>query len=470
MGRYKKLFMNTAVLGIGTFASKFLVFFMMPLYTGCLLPEEYSTADLITQSANLLMPLACAGITNGVFRFAMDENEDKRSIFSSGLSVLFGMSLVFLLLSPLVGLFDALDSYVLLVAVYVLAANFHAVVAQYIRAKGNTVLFSLGGIMGTAIVIGLNLLFLLVFDMGVTGYVLSIILSDVIVTIVLFLVARLYRDVDLKTVRRFKMGEMLKYSIPMIPTTVFWWITSVSDRYLVIEMQGSEVNGLYAAAYKVPTLLTLVCTVFIEAWQFSAIDEKNEEERSAFFTNVFAGFQGVMFMAASGLILVAKPVTAILLDEKYYTSWEYIPVLSLAMVYSALVTFMGSIYMVRKKSVHSFLTAALGAVTNIVLNILLIPKFSAMGAAFATFVSYFIVMIFRGIDARKMVRFDLGLLRLVFNTLAIGAQCVITTMEVKWWLLWDLVLFASIVVVNGRNILSSVLDVLKKFRKKSQKS
>ena len=115
MGRYKKLFSNTAILAIGTFASKFLVFFMMPLYTAYLLPEEYSTADLISQTANLLIPLACAGITDGIFRFALDKAEDKREIFTSGLAVLVFMSVIFGLLSPLVGLFDTLDSYVWLV-------------------------------------------------------------------------------------------------------------------------------------------------------------------------------------------------------------------------------------------------------------------------------------------------------------------------------------------------------------------
>ena len=469
MGRYKKLFSNTAILALGTFASKFLVFFMLPLYTGCLLPEEYSTADLITQTANLLMPLACAGISTGVFRFAIDHAEDKRSIFSSGLVVLLAMSVVFVLVSPLVALFEALDGYVLLIVFYVLAANLHAVVAQYIRAKGNTMLFSLGGIIGTALTIAFNLIFLLGLDMGVEGYVLSIILGDVIVTVLLFFIARLYKDVDFGSIRRDKVTEMLKYSVPMIPTTIFWWVTSVSDRYLVIAMQGSEVNGLYAAAYKVPTLLTLLCTVFIDAWQFSAVDESDEKERTDFFTHVFAGFQGVMFMAAAGLVLVAKPVTAILLDARYFDSWQYIPVLSLAMAFSGLVTFMGSIYMVQKKSMQSFLTAALGALANIVLNLLLIPTYSAMGAAVATFASYLLVMIVRSFDARKMIRFKMGVWRLIFNTVALCAQCVVSIGEVKGWLVWNILIFLAVVAVNGRDILMSVLGILRKYRKKSQK-
>ena len=66
--KYTNLLSNTLILGLGVFASKFLVFLMMPLYTGILSPEEYNLADLISQTANLLMPLACIGITDGVFR------------------------------------------------------------------------------------------------------------------------------------------------------------------------------------------------------------------------------------------------------------------------------------------------------------------------------------------------------------------------------------------------------------------
>ena len=174
MGKYKKLLSDTAVLGIGTFASKVLVFLMMPLYTSILAKNEFSVADLITQTANLLIPLACIGIVDGIFRFTLDGESERKKTFSSGLAVLFAASLIFTVIAvalDLTGLSGSMWDYVWLITAYVIAANFHSAVAQYIRAKGNTVLFAVGGIIGTVLTVAFNILFLVVFNLGILGYV-----------------------------------------------------------------------------------------------------------------------------------------------------------------------------------------------------------------------------------------------------------------------------------------------------------
>ena len=111
-------------------------------------------------------------------------------------------------------------------------------------------------------------------------------------------------------------------------------------------------------------------------------------------------------------------------------------------------------------------TAAVGAVVNIVLNLILIPHWSAMGAAVATFVSYFVVMIIRSIDTRRLVRFKLGVPLLVFNTLAVAIQGIIMIAEPTWWILAQLVLFAAVLIVNGKNILHTVLLALRNYMRK----
>ena len=89
MNKYKRLISNTFIFAAGTFTSKVLVLLLMPLYTSILSTEQYGISDLITQTANLLIPLACVGICDGIFRFAIDCSEDDRpKVFSSTLAVI----------------------------------------------------------------------------------------------------------------------------------------------------------------------------------------------------------------------------------------------------------------------------------------------------------------------------------------------------------------------------------------------
>ena len=163
----------------------------------------------------------------------------------------------------------------------------------------------------------------------------------------------------------------------------------------------------------------------------------------------------------------AKFATKILLAQNYYDSWQYIPVLALATAFSALVTFMASVYMVRKRSVNSFVTAAVGAVTNIALNLLLIPRFSATGAAVATFFSYFIVFIIRAVDSRKMIPFRLGIPKLIFNTVAISVQCVAMISEMPYWIPIQIVILGAVFAVNGKDMVKGILLALRNKLKKA---
>ena len=466
MNKYKKLVSNTAILGIGTFASKLLVFFLIPLYTRCLTTAEYSTADLIMQTSNLLMPLISLGIYDAVFRYTLDgEKYDKRSVFSSGfVTLLFGTA-VFLLLTPVLRYVPYFGTDTWLIFLYVIAAIFHSLCAQFVRAEGKTALFAFQGILATALTIGFNILFLVGFSMKVTGYVLSVILADVISTMFLMFYAKLYKHISFKSVKRDFLFSMLKYSVPLIPTTVFWWVTNVADRYMVEHMCGAGINGLYAVSYKIPTLLILLSGIFIEAWQFSAVTERGDgdTEHSRFFGTIFDSFQAIMFIAGAFLVAFAKICTVILVSPEFYGSWQYIPILSVATIFSSLVTFMGSVYLVEKKSVLSFVTSAIGAVINILLNFVLIPVWGANGAAIATFFCYFIVFIIRAVNTQKYIRFNLHTVKLTVNTLIVAFQSFAMIFEVKGWIVIQCAAILAIVIIHAAPI---YLGVMKVFERK----
>ena len=441
----------------------------MPFYTSILSTAEFGTADLISQTANLLIPLAAVGICDGIFRFTLDSATDKRKILSTGLAIMLIGSAIMCGGAQILRLFGTLGDHVWLIILYVICANLHLAFANFIRAEGKNTLFAVQGIINTVLTIALNILFLVAFEMSSVGYVLSVVVADFTLCIILFVVAKLYRFISVKEIDKRVATDMLRFSVPYIPTTIMWLITSVSDRYIVTAYRSVEENGLYAAAYKLPTLLSLVSGVFIEAWHFSAVKDSSDEERSGFFGMVYDNFMGFMFFCGACIISGAQIFTKILLADSYFESWRYVPVLVIATIFSTLVSFLGSVYFLKKKSALSMLTAMAGAGTNIILNFLLIPEWGAIGAAVATLVCYALVYVIRAVNTKKYVSFDLHTLRLIVNTLLLSAQMCLWFIPWQYAWIGQIVIPVLILVFNGRGIFTSVLKLLKKFFGKNSK-
>ena len=475
--KYTRLFSNTLIFTVGKFVSKLIVIFMLPFYTSYLTSAEYSTADLITNLCNLLIPMACLGVSEGIFRGAASKNVDKESFFTNGALLMIIGSAFFLALSPLLNLFDYFNEYIWLIILYVLASNIHSVCSQYVCAIGRTKLFAGQGVLNTMLTVLLNILFLVGFDMGINGYVLSIVLADFLSTVFLVFVAKLYRAFIPKKIDKHVLKELLRFCLPLIPSTVFWWITGVSDRYMVAYFCSDEINGLYAAAYKIPTLLTYVVIIFNDAWKLSAVAESdNREECARFYSGVFKYYIAVMFSGGAILALGAQIFSKILFAESYFSAWIYIPILSAATVFTALDTFLGSAYFTVKRTGMSFWTSFIGALLNVALNVILIPSDSiiggAVGASIATLISYFTVFVIRAVTMRKFIPFRMYPVRLILNTVMITAIAVIMTAwgsDIKGILTACAVLLISL-VFNGRDIFLGCKDVLMSLKKKKETS
>lgn len=471
MNKYKKLLSNTLIFGIGTFSSKVMVYLLMPLYTALLSKAEYSTADLITQAANLIMPLAAIGMYDGIFRFSIDAGDKKKEVFSSGMALLLLGSAVFILLSPILWCFDYFDGYNWLIVVFVITANLQCAVSFYVRGLGHTKMYALQGIINTALNIALNIVFLVCYDMGVLGYVLSVVVANVLVTLFLILSMRLYREFDIKLIKKDTVVAMLKYSVPLIPNTVFIWVNSVANRFIVAYYCGDDVNGLFAAALKIPTAITLLTTVFTEAWQLSAVTDADENGRGAFYRDVFKSYLGLICMAGSALIALSKVFTVLLMDVSYYDAWQFMPTMIISTVFLSLATFMGSVYLVRKKSVMSLVTSMTGAAVNILVTLILIPAFmekygliiGAQGAALGSVAGYFTVYVIRAFNAQNYVRFDTQPLKLLVNTLLLALQALVMILEINGWIYYQIVLFAVIVILNIKPILDGIIPIIKRL-------
>ncbi len=434
MNRYQTLAANTALISIGTFGSKVLVFLMMRFYTGCLTPTEYSTADLITQTANLLIPLVSLNIAEGVFRFAADHQSRRADALSAGVyTVLLGSAALILAL-PLLNALTGGGQLGTLLAAFIIAACAHALAAQFVRAEGHTALYAAQGLLNTALYIVFSVLFLAVLHWGVRGYLLSTVMADCLSTLFLICKEKLWRSFR-PAPSRTLWPQMLAYCVPLIPAAIFWWIMGVSDRYMVRAYLGSEANGIYAVAYKIPTILSILAAVFMDAWQLSAIAESGDRRTQAhFYARVWEAFFSAVYLCAGGIIALSPLLIRLLAAEDYCDAWRYIPVLTLSMIAAAFSNFMGSVYVVTKKSKASLWTSLFGAAANIALDLILIPRIGVQGAAVATFLGCLLVFLARAVSARRLLPFALSGGKLALGAASLLAQTAFILLRPRGWL------------------------------------
>lgn len=451
------------IFAIGTFSSKLLTFVMMPVYTYSLATDAYGNFNLIVQTANLLMPVITVGMTQAIIRFGVDRLYRRTDVFSFSFFCTLIAFLLLLCFSPLLGMIDFIGNYLFLLMLYILMSCFRQICSQFVRAKGATKLFALDGMLSTATNCLFTIVFLLGFRWDVYGALLAVILSDFLSILFLFWAASLYKYIRIRGINRNTAKDMLRFALPLIPTQVFWWIVSVSDQYLVAFMISDSANGIYAAAYKVPTILMVVATIFMDAWQISAVEENNKD-RAKFFSKVFNAYQVIMLFASACLIPFSKLLTKILVSHAYYESWRYIPFLIIATAFCNLVNFTGSVYMVEKRSVASLVTTILGAATNVVLNLILIPLWGIQGAAVATFISYFIVFVVRVIHTRQFIHIRFNTLRFAVNVALILAQVLVMIFEVPGWLLYQLGFVVLFTILNFKTLKNNLLGMVRKRR------
>ncbi len=460
MNQIKKLASNTLIFGIGTFSSKLLVFLLMPLYTKVLSPADYNVVELVTGTANFIIPITAVCIGEAIIRFGLDNSVHKSDVFSAGvLTVLIGFAL-FLGFYPLMSVIPFIKGYVPLVYLYVLASSLKGICSQFVRAKGYIRLFAFDGILSTVLILTFNVVGLVVFKLGIAGFVLATIFSDIISALFLTWVAGLWRYFRFLRTDKAVWKAMMLYSIPLIPNTVFFWVTNLSDRYIVTALLGADINGLYSIAYKIPTIITAVSTIFMQAWQLSAFSEESTRSKIRLYSKVFDGYQSLLFIMASCIILVIQPLTRMLVDESFYDSWVYVPFLIMSVVFSCFATFFSSVYMVQKKNTMTMLTTLSGAIINIAMNFLLIPKFGANGAAFATFLSYLAVFTIRAIHSRRYIPVDVDWPRLAVNLMLLFSQTIIMILQPKYWLYIEIALALLCIGFNARTILVTFYHII----------
>lgn len=429
MSKAKKLGKDFGLLSIGNFASRILSFLLVPLYTSILTTYEYGIVDIINTTVSLVYPLAILVISEAVIRFCLEKSSDMKQIWTISIGITMLGSLGMIAISPIV-LLTSLKDYYVLFLLHGITVSFNATISQFVKGSNRVDIYAIGGVINTAVVIAGNILFLLVFKLGIHGYMVSIALGHICANAFYVISLKAWRYfIPLRSIDRTLVKQMIRYAVPMIPNSISWWISDSSDKYVVQYFCGLAVNGIYAVAYKIPSMLTSISTLFVSAWQITAFEDFNSDESKKFFSKVSSEFLSSILLVAGGLVFMTRPIASLLFAKEFYQAWEFTPVLILAFVFSTASSFWGTVYTAAKKTKMLFYSTMVAAVLNILLNILLTPLMGAMGAAIATLISYMTICVIRIVHSRYIIRLELAWKRIVPTLALVFAEVLIISHE-----------------------------------------
>ncbi len=465
----KYLLKNTAIFAIGNAATKLITFLLIPLYTYKLTTAEYGTADLLFAICSFLDALFTLNIAEAIFRFSMDKDADNGKITKIGIVCFLGSVFLSIPAALCLKFNPDTESLVIIFYFYLVSTSASHILLASMKGREKLKIFTTGNIINTFLTALFAILLLATFNMKLDGYFLSYILSNIITVIYVIMRGHILSEKKAKFDKKLFL-KMAKYSSVLIPTTFMWWIINSSDKVMVTNFISPSANGIYAISYKIPSLLTVIASIFNQAWVFSAVKQKDLEDNESYTNTVFNTLSSIIFVTATILLAFIKPIMSIIVAPEYYNAWQYVPFLIFGFIFMTMSTFISSSYNAHKDSKGMLFSGLTGAIINIILNAILIPPMGVFGAATATVISYITVFLYRYFDTKKYVKIHLNS-RHLLSLIILFLACITVIAPINIAIPCQIIEIISITIVNRKallNLTKVVRSVV--FHKKAAKS
>lgn len=430
MNKNKKLIIDTFIYAVGSFGSKMLSFLMLPLYTDYFTTTEYGLWDLVFTTITLLTPFISFEILNAVYRWLLDckDKEERDTIISTGFFFTLRNMLIFNVFAVI--LLNAIHiSYGVLAVILINLSILNDFIQKCVRGCGHNKQFAIIGIIQTIVIVSSNLFFIFVLGLRLETLFYSSILSNIAGILIGWFTLKFHKYLSFNLYSKVTIKSFLKYSIPTIPGAVNWWIMNASDRFLIAFGLGVSANGIYAVSNKLPTIITLISTVFFLAWQDNAITSYNDEDRDQYYSSVFKYFFRLMVTSCILLVLTSRIIMNFIVDVEFDEAWKYTGLLYIAAVYSSFASFWGAGFQGSKQTTIIFKTTIAGAIANLLINACLIWFIGLYAATISTVVAFIIMWIMRVVNNQKDFKITVNKRDMIILTLILFISLPISFCE-----------------------------------------
>jgi len=399
----KALLKGTGIYAIGEFGTKILSFLIVPLYTYYIATEDMGFYDILMSTIQLLAPLITMQISDAAYRWIIRNEGSTELYIRTTLQVLLtNCTIAFILTLITNALFPfRFFSYF---AVLLVLTRIFSTTQKLLRALKKQMMFAVSGIIYSVIFLTLNVIQICILKMGIKSLFISAIVADITAIVILYIIepqlhVNIFKKPDFKVIKEF-----YKYSAPLVPNYLNWWVINSSDRYIVAAFINLSANGVLAIAHKFPTVLQTILSMFTTSWQDQSVAEK-EDNIGEYYSKVFTKYYELALSGVLVLIPITKIIVYFIMSQDYKAACDYISFYYLGTVFQSFASFYGVGYLRSKKTSKAFFTSIIGAVVNATVNLTLIKVIGLQAASISTFVGFFVMWLIR----EKQNRNDLGI-------------------------------------------------------------
>ncbi|AIY82893.1 polysaccharide biosynthesis family protein [Clostridium baratii str. Sullivan] len=450
--------------GIGSFITLFLGFITSPIVTRLINPDEYGKYSMFMMMSNLCLFIIMFGFDQAFIRFFYDEKEeDRKKLLMKCISIPIIMWIIttFIFLSfgeIIIGYLFGSTEYNI---VYIIVLNnliniFNKFSLIMLRMEQKSKLYSLMQISQKIIYITTFIIIVFPMNKKFLSIVLSIVISNLIVTVIGMYSSRKYwivRYKDFQDLKYIKTNnkEILKYGIPLVFTFAVTWLFQSMDKLSIKQWSNYTELGIYGAAFTIISLLTTVQHTFSTFWlpvSFEKIKQNNKKEDvKKFFIKIYNLISVIMIFIGLNLIIF-KDLIIYILGNRFREASYLIPFLILMPIMYTIseVTVIGINY--TKKTKYHIFIALICLIINFIGNYILVPQIGAKGAAISTGTTYIIFFIARTVISSKLLEFSFSIKRILIIIVFMGILAIYSTFNKLDFFMISLYIITLIVLIK----------------------
>jgi O-antigen/teichoic acid export membrane protein len=388
----KFLLTHSSIYGLGTVIAQLVAFFMLPLYTRYLTPTDYGVLETIGISNGIIGIVVTVGIARSLSRFyyqSKDQIERDRVLITTYLTYI-ALALLFLPIllaistsfAKLMFQSEAYGYYFKISFISLILGGLIDIGLIYLRLLKKSTIFISITIFRLIILVSLNIIFIVCLQKGVLG----ILYSTLIVRILLATV--MTSTIWFKSHFGFSYitcKELLKYSLPIIPSRFGSKLVKQSDKYFILYFMSVADMGIYSIALKLGNIIHNLLTIpFNMAYIPRRFEIMNQQDATEIYKKIFTYYAFFSIYVGLSISCLIPEIVTIMVAPKFMRAAEIVPIVVLSMViFGAHFHLDFGIHYSKKTKYLAFISIICAAL-QVTLNILLIPRFQIFGAVWSS--------------------------------------------------------------------------------------